>query len=173
MSFDRAVMTLNLRSEWRVGFLLYSSIILVSPKPPPRSAKFVSLLLGSPSRGPQMEALPPLDQASQQLCWASLTCLAHYLCWVPLSAVVRPHLLSTIFHYAAFGCQTRPDPGNQSGSPSSAARAGAFSSSTHKLGRSPWMSYAFGYLFLSPMLYLLIIPHWILVESRGWELINL
>ncbi|KAK3797258.1 hypothetical protein RRG08_030482 [Elysia crispata] len=101
---------------------------------PIENAKFVSLLLGSPSRGPQMEALPPLDPASQQLCWTSLTCLAHYLCWVPLSAVVRPNLLSTIFHFAAFGCQARPDAANQGGSPSSSAREGAFSSSTHKLG---------------------------------------
>ncbi|GFS20899.1 exportin-6-like [Elysia marginata] len=101
---------------------------------PIENAKFVSLLLGSPSRGPQMEALPPLDPSSQQLCWSSLTCLAHYLCWVPLSAVVRPNLLSTIFHFAAFGCQARPEAVNQTGSPGSAARAGAFSSSTHKLG---------------------------------------
>ncbi|GFN87199.1 exportin-6 [Plakobranchus ocellatus] len=101
---------------------------------PIENAKFVSLLLGSPNRGPQMEALPPLDPASQQLCWSSLTCLAHYLCWVPLSTVVRPHLLSTIFHFAAFGCQARPDAVNQTGSPGSSARAGAFSSSTHKLG---------------------------------------
>lgn len=94
------------------------------------SANFVSLLLGSPNRGPQMEALPPLDPASQQLCYTTLTCLAHYLCWVPLSTVVRPQLLSTIFHFAAFGCQSRPD-GNES-SPSS--RSTSFSSSTHKLG---------------------------------------
>ncbi|CAL1529210.1 unnamed protein product [Lymnaea stagnalis] len=94
------------------------------------NANFVSLLLGSPSRGPQMEALPPLDAASQQLCWAGLTCLAHYLCWVPLSTVVRPQLLSTIFHFAAFGCQPRTDFNDSS--PSS--RSSAFSSSTHKLG---------------------------------------
>uniref|UniRef100_A0A2C9JQK7 Exportin-1/Importin-beta-like domain-containing protein n=1 Tax=Biomphalaria glabrata TaxID=6526 RepID=A0A2C9JQK7_BIOGL len=97
---------------------------------PIANANFVSLLLGSPNRGPQMEALPPLDPASQQLCYTTLTCLAHYLCWVPLSTVVRPQLLSTIFHFAAFGCQSRPD-GNES-SPSS--RSTSFSSSTHKLG---------------------------------------
>ncbi|CAG5121677.1 unnamed protein product, partial [Candidula unifasciata] len=98
---------------------------------PIASANFVSLLLGSPSRGPQMEALPPLDPASQQLCWAGLNCLAHYLCWVPLSTVIRPQLLSTIFHFAAFGCQSRPDV--KYSSPST-TRNGAFSSSTHKLG---------------------------------------
>lgn len=78
-----------------------------------------------------MEALPPLDPASQQLCWAGLNCIAHYLCWVPLSTVIRPQLLSTIFHFAAFGCQSRPDVKHSS---PSTARNGAFSSSTHKLG---------------------------------------
>lgn len=103
------------------------------------AANFVSLLLGSPSRGPQMEALPPLDPASQQLCWAGLTCLAHFLCWVPLSTVVRPQLLSTIFHFAAFGSQKRPDYNDSS--PTS--RSSAFSSSTHKLGRCQYFFFCF------------------------------
>lgn len=97
-------------------------------------ANFVSLLLGSPSRGPQMEALPPLDPTSQQLCWSGLTCLAHYLCWVPLSSVIRPQLLSTIFHFAAFGCQAKPDINGTTSSSAPLPRAGHFSSSTHKLG---------------------------------------
>ncbi|XP_005096518.1 exportin-6 [Aplysia californica] len=96
---------------------------------PIANANFVSLLLGSPNRGPQMEALPPLDEASHQLCWTGLTCLSHFLSWIPLSTVVRPQLLSTIFHFAAFGCQPSVE-SNSAGS----SRSGAFSSSTHKLG---------------------------------------
>lgn len=59
----------------------------------------------SPGRGAHMEALPPLDEASQQLSAATLTCLAHYFTWTPLSTTLTPQLLSTIFHFAAFGCE--------------------------------------------------------------------
>ena len=62
-------------------------------------------MLSSPGRATQLEALPPLDEASQVLSATVLTCLAHYFSWAPLSATLTPQLLSTIFHFAAFGCE--------------------------------------------------------------------
>ena len=59
------------------------------------------------NRGVQLEALPPLDNDSAQLCELALSCLAHYFSWVPLSNTITPNLLSTIFHFAAFGCEVR------------------------------------------------------------------
>ncbi|GAB1610031.1 exportin-6-like isoform X1, partial [Argonauta hians] len=53
----------------------------------------------------QQQQPPPLDRPSEALCRAALECLAHYFTWVPLSATITPTLLSTIFHYAAFGCE--------------------------------------------------------------------
>lgn len=59
----------------------------------------------SPGRGIQYEALPPLDTESHKLCVLTLNCLAHYFSWIPLSTTITPALLSTIFHFAAFGCE--------------------------------------------------------------------
>ncbi|XP_036369999.1 exportin-6-like isoform X2 [Octopus sinensis] len=61
----------------------------------------------SGNRSLQLEALPPLDVSSSLLCELSLECLAHYFTWVPLSNTITPNLLSTIFHFAAFGCEVR------------------------------------------------------------------
>ena len=69
------------------------------------SDTLVSSMLSSPGRATQLEALPPLDEASQVLSATVLTCLAHYFSWAPLSATLTPQLLSTIFHFAAFGCE--------------------------------------------------------------------
>ena len=69
------------------------------------SDTLVSSMLSSPGRAAQLEALPPLDEASQVLSATVLTCLAHYFSWAPLSATLTPQLLSTIFHFAAFGCE--------------------------------------------------------------------
>lgn len=86
----------------------------------------LSSMFKSPIRGTRMEALPPLDDESQQLCSAALSCLAHYFSWIPLSATITPTLLSTIFHYAGFGCEVR---NNRASSPNM-----SFSNSTQCLG---------------------------------------
>lgn len=76
-----------------------------------------------------MEALPPLDEASQQLSAAVLTCLAHYFTWAPLSTTLTPQLLSTVFHFAAFGCE-----GKTSRSSTGATSTGSYSTQTPYLG---------------------------------------
>jgi len=55
----------------------------------------------------QQEALPPLDTATQELCAQTLNCLAHFFSWIPLSTFITPSLLSTIFHFAGFGCEVQ------------------------------------------------------------------
>lgn len=57
-----------------------------------------------------LHRLPPLDAESHRLSCLSLKCLAHLLSWIPLSSFVTASLLSTIFHYASFGCE--PEPAN-------------------------------------------------------------
>ncbi|KAL8597658.1 hypothetical protein ACOMHN_031593 [Nucella lapillus] len=82
----------------------HSSLLLFSSSPI-RSENLLSSMFNSPVRGTQLEALPPLDEASQLLSSTVLTCLAHYFSWAPLSATLTPQLLSTVFHFAAFGCE--------------------------------------------------------------------
>eukprot|EP00106_Octopus_bimaculoides_P006080 XP_014773522.1 PREDICTED: exportin-6-like [Octopus bimaculoides] len=86
-----------------------SSLMLFSSSPL-QSDSLLSNMFKSPSSGNrslQLEALPPLDMSSSLLCELSLECLAHYFTWVPLSNTITPNLLSTIFHFAAFGCEVR------------------------------------------------------------------
>ena len=78
----------------------------------------------SPGSRIPLEALPPLDNNSQQLCSHALKCLSQYFSWIPLSATITPALLSTIFHFAGFGCEKK----KQTSSPS------GFSSNTSILG---------------------------------------
>ena len=60
----------------------------------------------SPESRVQTEALPPLDASSHQLAVLCLNCLSHLFSWIPLSSTITPSLLSTIFHFAGFGCDT-------------------------------------------------------------------
>ena len=60
----------------------------------------------SPESRVQTEALPPLDVPSHQLAVLCLNCLSHLFSWIPLSSTITPSLLSTIFHFAGFGCDT-------------------------------------------------------------------
>lgn len=86
-----------------------SSLMLFSSSPL-QSDSLLSNMFKCPAgsnRGVQLEALPPLDNDSAQLCELALSCLAHYFSWVPLSNTITPNLLSTIFHFAAFGCEVR------------------------------------------------------------------
>ncbi|XP_071106408.1 exportin-6-like [Haliotis cracherodii] len=107
------------------GISRRSSLMLFSSSPI-RSDTLLSSMFKSPIRGTRMEALPPLDDESQQLCSAALSCLAHYFSWIPLSTTITPTLLSTIFHYAGFGCEVR---NNRASSPNM-----SFSNSTQCLG---------------------------------------
>lgn len=70
------------------------------------SDNLMSDLFKQPS-GTQLEALPPLDSGTQELCALTLNCLAHLFSWIPLSTFITPSLLSTIFHFAGFGCETQ------------------------------------------------------------------
>ena len=71
------------------------------------SDSFMTNIFKSPGSHVQLEALPPLDSGSQQLCSLTLNCLAHYFSWIPLSSTITPTLLSTIFHFAGFGCENQ------------------------------------------------------------------
>ncbi|XP_076441128.1 exportin-6-like [Babylonia areolata] len=107
----------------------HSSLLLFSSSPI-RSETLLSSMFNSPVRGTHLEALPPLDEASQILSSTVLTCLAHYFSWAPLSATLTPQLLSTVFHFAAFGCEGKA---GRAGSASSAS-PGGYSSQTPYLG---------------------------------------
>ncbi|XP_041363102.1 exportin-6-like isoform X2 [Gigantopelta aegis] len=80
------------------------SLMLFSSSPV-RSDSVLSTLFQKPSQGFKFDALPLLDDHSQQLCAATLTCLAHYFSWIPLSTSITTDLLSTMFHFAGFGCE--------------------------------------------------------------------
>lgn len=67
----------------------------------------LSNMFKSPGRHVQVEALPPLDDQSKLLCTHALTTLSQYFSWIPLSSTITPQLLSTIFHFAGFGCETK------------------------------------------------------------------
>ena len=73
---------------------------------------FADSLLSNMFKSPQsracMESLPPLDATAQELSLLALNCLSHLFSWIPLSATITPQLLSTIFHFAVFGCEVSP-----------------------------------------------------------------
>lgn len=85
---------------------LGSSMLLISSSPLP-SDSILSNMFKSPGRHVQVEALPPLDDMSKLLCTHALTTLSQYFSWIPLSSTITPQLLSTIFHFAGFGCETK------------------------------------------------------------------
>lgn len=68
----------------------------------------MSSMFKSPQSRVQMESLPPLDATSQTVALLALDCLSHLFSWIPLSTTITPALLSTIYHYAAFGCEVSP-----------------------------------------------------------------
>ncbi|KAK3889634.1 hypothetical protein Pcinc_006379 [Petrolisthes cinctipes] len=47
--------------------------------------------------------LPPLDTESETVAALSLNCLTHLFSWIPLSSLITPHLLNTIFLFASLG----------------------------------------------------------------------
>lgn len=93
------------------------------PPRPPASSPFVtptlSLLVpsititaGTPMAGmPMPLVLPylPLDSKAEETCILSLKCLSHLFSWMPLSNVITPSILDTIFHFAGLGCDSVSD----------------------------------------------------------------
>ncbi|XP_069761396.1 exportin-6 isoform X5 [Narcine bancroftii] len=53
------------------------------------------------------QPIPVLDPESEHVCSLALDCLTHLFSWIPLSTSITPTLLTTIFHFARFGCDTR------------------------------------------------------------------
>uniref|UniRef100_F6VAC3 Exportin-6 n=1 Tax=Ornithorhynchus anatinus TaxID=9258 RepID=F6VAC3_ORNAN len=68
----------------------------------------LSNLLQSPSAAKLLnQPIPILDSESEYICSLALECLAHLFSWIPLSTSITPSLLTTIFHFARFGCDIR------------------------------------------------------------------
>ncbi|XP_038274733.1 exportin-6 isoform X1 [Dermochelys coriacea] len=88
------------------------SVSSATPPPSPSSGEsggdLLSSLLQSPSAAKLLnQPIPILDTESEYICSLALECLAHLFSWIPLSASITPSLLTTIFHFARFGCDTR------------------------------------------------------------------
>lgn len=92
----------------------------------PAADSLLSNMFKSPGNRVQLEALPPLDDSSKEVCSLALRCLAEYFSWIPLSSTITPSLLSTIFHFAGFGCEAKKLPNSN--------RTTNFSSDTSSLG---------------------------------------
>uniref|UniRef100_A0A7M4E1U5 Exportin 6 n=1 Tax=Crocodylus porosus TaxID=8502 RepID=A0A7M4E1U5_CROPO len=87
------------------------SVTAATPPPSPTSGEsgdLLSSLLQSPSVAKLLnQPIPILDTESEYICSLALECLAHLFSWIPLSTSITPSLLTTIFHFARFGCDTR------------------------------------------------------------------
>lgn len=81
--------------------------VLLFTDSPLRSDALMNDMFKSPGSHVQLEALPPLDSTTQEFCALTLNCLSHFFSWIPLSSFITPSLLSTIFHFAGFGCETQ------------------------------------------------------------------
>ncbi|RLV89501.1 hypothetical protein DV515_00014837 [Chloebia gouldiae] len=86
---------------WRASGI--STVLLLPlhhrPRPQEKVSPSAAKLLNQP--------IPILDTDSEYICSLALECLAHLFSWIPLSASITPSLLTTIFHFARFGCDTR------------------------------------------------------------------
>lgn len=72
----------------------------------------ITITAGTPTQAPPMPlALPflPLDSKAEETCILSLKCLAHLFSWMPLSNLITPSILDTIFHFAGLGCDSVSD----------------------------------------------------------------
>ncbi|XP_038064327.1 exportin-6-like isoform X1 [Patiria miniata] len=63
-----------------------------------------SMFKATPVSKQNVLPLPPLDHDSEQVSLLCLHCLSHLFSWIPLSGSITPNLLTTIFHFANFGC---------------------------------------------------------------------
>ncbi|XP_007891868.1 exportin-6 isoform X2 [Callorhinchus milii] len=88
-----------------------NSVMAATPPPSPTSGDsgdLLSSLLQSPHAAKLLnQPIPILDPDSEYICSLALDCLAHLFSWIPLSTSITPTLLTTIFHFARFGCDTR------------------------------------------------------------------
>lgn len=71
------------------------------------SGSLLSGMFKSETKNP-FQCMPPLDAESHQLSVLSLRCLAQLLSWIPLSSYITSSLLTTVFHFASFGCHPEP-----------------------------------------------------------------
>ncbi|XP_072337474.1 exportin-6 isoform X2 [Scyliorhinus torazame] len=87
------------------------SVTAATPPPSPTSGDsgdLLSSLLQTPHAAKLLnQPIPILDPESEHVCFLALDCLTHLFSWIPLSASITPTLLTTIFHFARFGCDTR------------------------------------------------------------------
>ena len=70
--------------------------------------------------------LPPLDPESEDVSCLALKCLAHLFSWIPLSSMITPALVSTVFYFAEFGCNV-PSGSSSSTSAAASSRLGKLS----------------------------------------------
>ena len=85
----------------------------------------------SPSSKIHVESLPPLDSSSHHLSVLALNCLSHLFSWIPLSSTITPSLLSTIFHFAGFDCNSVQ---SHAAATAGSSHNSSFSGSSHSLG---------------------------------------
>ncbi|XP_029431964.1 exportin-6 isoform X3 [Rhinatrema bivittatum] len=88
-----------------------NSVTAATPPPSPTSGDrgdILSNLLQTPSALKLLnQPIPILDAEGEYVGSLALECLAHLFSWIPLSTSITPSLLTTIFHFARFGCDTR------------------------------------------------------------------
>ncbi|XP_051876706.1 exportin-6 isoform X4 [Pristis pectinata] len=88
-----------------------NSVTAATPPPSPTSGNsgdLLSSLLQAPLAAKLLnQPIPILDPESEHVCSLALDCLTHLFSWIPLSTSITPTLLTTIFHFARFGCDTR------------------------------------------------------------------
>lgn len=82
----------------------------------------ITITAGTPIGGappfPYAPIIPylPLDQKTEETCILALKCLAHLFSWMPLSNIITPAILETIFHFAGLGCDSVSDATENAGS---------------------------------------------------------
>ncbi|MPC08061.1 exportin-6-like [Portunus trituberculatus] len=73
---------------------------------PIQTGSLLSNMFHSLESGPTVRmgwVLPPLDPESETIASLALNCLTHLFSWIPLSSLITPHLLNTIFLFASLG----------------------------------------------------------------------
>ena len=84
----------------------------------PLRTRLSAPFLGTPPKGSPLfpnSTFAPLDSASEEVSVYALKCLAHLFSWIPLSSLITPAILETIFHFASLGCDSVEDVTDNSG----------------------------------------------------------
>lgn len=79
------------------------------------SSPLLSLPIKNSPPVPGNAPFAPLDSQSDEICVLALKCLAHLFSWMPLSNLITPDILETIFHFASLGCDSVCDVSFHSG----------------------------------------------------------